>query len=254
LWEFVLRLACLVLLVAVCLEGCVSVLPKHAFDADGRAEIRTIAITTIENPRGLTIRRYNPVYAIIGTSGILMQQAAMAQKSAHYKDRVGDLIPQSNHFLLDALQSGLTEQGYKVHTLDIGFWQSMKLLHAHQLPAVDALLRVKIERLGFRAGSISAPYQPSLVVSVQLIRADISRKILYEDTLSIGYKATYHMTMLNDNGQDYSYPHLSDLMEHALQSKSGLFIALRHAADRINHDLEKNHGTLLVQADSTPSD
>jgi len=242
------------LLVSVWLGGCVSVLPKQAFDADSRAEIKSIAITTIENPHGLTIRRFNPVYAIIGTSGILMQQAAMAQKSAHYKARVGDLIPQSNHFLLDALQSGLIAQGYKVQSLDMGFWQSMKLLHAHQLPAVDALLRVKIQRLGFRAGSISAPYQPSLVVSVQLIRADISREILYEDTLSIGYKSTYHMTMLNDNGQEYSYPHLEDLMEHALQSKPGLFIALRLAADRINHDLEKNHGTLLVKADSTPSD
>lgn len=248
------RLALLVVLAAVWLEGCVSVLPKQAFDAAAGREIKSIAITTIENPRSLTIRRFNPVYAIIGSSGILMQQAAMAQKSAHYEARVGDLLPQSNHFLLHALQSGLTEQGYKVRNLDMGFWQSIKLLHAHKLPAVDALLRVKIERLGFRAGSISAPYQPSLVVSVQLIRADMSREVLYEDTFSIGYKSTYHMTMLNDDSQGYSYPSLADLMGHARQSKPGLFIALRHAANRINHDLEKKRGTLLVQADSSLSD
>ncbi len=236
-----------ILLIALWLGGCVAV-PKQAFNPTHRPDIKTIAIT-VEYNHKLTIRRLNPVYAIIGASGLLMQQAAMEQKSSRYVARAGNIAFAGEHFILQELQSGLSRQGYKAYALHTDFWQAMKLAHEHRLPDIDAILRLKIERLGFRAGSTSAPYEPSLIVSAQMINPG-SREILYEDTIAIGYKpSAYRMTLLDYNRRPYVYASLTDLLEHALQSKPGIFIALQHTAERIIHDLGKKRAPMLVRKD-----
>jgi len=212
---------------------------KQAFDAIHHPEIQNIVISDIEYNGKITLRRNNPVYAIIGMSGMMMQQMAMEVKSARYTALTGDVASSCETFILKQLESNLTAQGYHVKTVTSGFWQTMKLTRTPALADTDAIMRVTIKRLGFRAESVAAPNQPSIMLSVTLIKPK-SREVLYKKDFGIGYKASgYHLTRIDYDRSRYSYPSLSSLMQHALQSKQGLMIALSQTAGHISSDLKK---------------
>jgi len=235
----------MLLLASLCLQGCAS-LSKQAFDSKHHPDIHNIVISKIEFEQKITLRRYNPIYAIIGVSGLITEQLAMEQKSARYKARVGDVVPECKAFILQQIVSGLQAQGYHVETVKTGYWQTLKRLHTAQLADADAIMRVRIKRLGFRAESINAAYQPSIMLSVELIETG-SRKVLYKKDLGIGYKPSgYRLTSIEYDRSQYTYPSLINLLQHAKESKQGIFIALSHTAEQITHDLRKQPSALPV--------
>ncbi len=47
----------------------------------------------------------------------------------------------------------------------------------------------------------------------------------------------------------HNYTSLTDLLQHAMQRKSGIFIAFQRTTERISHDLGKKYKDILVKAD-----
>jgi len=183
---------------------------------------------------------------MIGVSGLITEQFAMDEKAARYKARVGDVAPGCKAFILQKIVSGLRAQGYHVKTVHSDFWQTLKRTRTPQLAAADAIMRIHIKRLGFRAESISAAYQPSIMLSVELIKTG-SRKVLYKKDLGIGYKPSgYRLTGIEYDRSRYAYPSLISLLQHAEESKQGIFIALAQTAEHITRDLKKQPSPMLV--------
>ncbi len=238
----------LLVVAALLMTACIAV-PKQRFDARAHPEIRTLGIADIEYNHRISIRRNNPVFALIGISGLLVQQWMMEKISRHYESRVGDSLAMAcEASVMKGLRRNLKKSGFKVRMLHIGFWQAIKLAHAHRLRGVDAVLRVRIKQLGFRAGSITAPLSPSLIVTASLVEPR-SKEILYTNTVAMGYNPrTSHMTVLKQRGS-HSYPDFKALLAHARESRNDLLAALDLASDHIARELGRG-GTALATSDT----
>jgi len=231
------------------LTGCIAV-PKQAFDPVKHNNIHTIGITNIEYNQKVGIRRFNPLFIIIGSSGLVMQALAQEEKSSRYMARIGDFPQQCAQVIRRQLQHDLISRGYVVVQTDKDFWPTMKQVQKQALPALDALLRIKVKRIGFRAGGAYAPYRPSIMLSAKLI--DIrSRKVLYEDTIAIGYKPSdMRMTILKLPSGKQTYPTLNSLLADAETSTQGIVRAMHIAVGQIATDLKQPADTLPFLAES----
>ncbi len=226
------------LLCAVLLSGCIGI-SRQAFDPRNHGNIRSIGIASLEYDHRISIRRYNPIYILMGSTGLVIQNLAMEEKSSRYMRHLHGFTERCVQTALHDLRTALGKQGYVVHMLGMGYWEVMKRAHAHQLPGIDTVLRLRIESLGFRSGGISSPYRPSIIMTARLVEPS-TRDVLYADKLAIGYKhASRRMTVLDLGQQAYSYDPLDELIAHAGENALGILMATRTAVRRITADLKR---------------
>jgi len=104
-------------------SGCLAV-PKQAFDPHGYANIHSIGIASIEYDRKISIRRYNPLYALMGSSGLVMQNLALEEKSARYMRNLRGFPEQCVRTAVHELRTALRSQGYVVRMLRMDYWEA----------------------------------------------------------------------------------------------------------------------------------
>lgn len=226
------------LLCVVFLSGCIGI-SRQAFDPRNHGNIRSIGIASLEYDHRISIRRYNPLYILMGSTGLVMQNLAMEEKSSRYMRHMHGFTERCVQTALHDLRNALSSQGYAVHMLGMGYWEAMKRAHAHQLAGIDAVLRLRIESLGFRSGGVSSPYRPSIIMTARLIDP-FSRDVLYADRLAIGYKRSdRRMTVLDFGQQPYSYDSLDELIAHARENARGMLMATQTVVHRIAADLKQ---------------
>jgi len=224
--------------------------PKQAFDPAKYNNIHSIGITNIEYNQKMGILRFNPLYVIMGSSGFVLQGLAQEERSSRYMARIGDFPQQCAQVIRRQLYNELISQGYAVQQTHLDFWPTLKQIRQHALPGIDALLRIKVKRLGFRAGGAYASYKPSIILSAKLIDAS-SRKVLYEDTIAIGYKASdMRMTILNLPSDKQTYSTLDNLLVNAEASTQGIEQAMHAVISRVVADLKQPGETSPFLAES----
>jgi len=99
--------------------------PKQAFDPHGHANIHSIGITSIEYDRKISIRRYNPLYVLMGSSGLVMRNLALEEKPARYMRNLHGFPEQCVRTAVHELRTTLRSQGYVVRMLRMGYWEAM---------------------------------------------------------------------------------------------------------------------------------
>lgn len=237
------------LLAGLSLAGCIAV-PKQAFDPAAHRNIHSIALANIEFDGKITIKRYNPLFILIGSSGYLMQNMAQEERTARYMSRIGNFPTHCETAIRRQLLDNLTRQGYEVREIGMDFWPAMKAARAHQLPGVDAILRIRVVSLGYRANGASVPYQPSVRITAKMVDL-VSRETLYEDTVAIGYKPSdMRMSILKLPSNTYHYPKLNHLLMDAGHSTTGIMQAMNTVVGRITADLKQPMETSPFLAES----
>ena len=237
------------LLAGTMLPGCI-VAPKQVFDPTTHGNIRSIALTNIEYNKKIIIQRYNPLLVLMGSSGLLMQEIAQQDRTFRYMARIGDFAARCKREIRRQLRNNLERQGYKVLEPDMDFWPAMKAARAHKLPNADAILRIRVQSLGYRSGGLSSPYRPAIKITARLVDAS-SRKNLYENTVAIGYKASNpRISILKLPPNEYRYPKLNNLLAHADGSTGGILQAMSMAVGRIAADLRQPMETSPYLAES----
>ncbi len=234
----VVRRAVLLPLALLCACGLV----KQPLQPELQADVNRIDLARLEVDHILLIRRLNPVFAVMGSSGMVLDTMVVAKNAYDYKQSAGPVYEQCLQLFADTLAQALQQRGYSVGTSQLDYWSYYKQQQRSLLRRTDAILRIQLKQMGFWSGSLRRPFKPSLFVQAELIDPK-SRHVLYSDRFAIGMDLASLRLMELNVGRTNAlesprsplvYHDFSDLVKHAEQSRNDLFrvvaLAARHVA------------------------
>jgi len=202
------------------------------------ADVKSIELAKIEVAHVLLIRRLNPIFAIMGSSGMVLDAVIVADHAHEYEKRAGSVNKMCINMFTQTLAQELTGRGYKIGLSQKAYWDYYKKSQKETLTRSDAILRIKIKQMGFWSKSLRAPFVPSLFVQAELIEP-INRKVLYSDRFAVGLDAATLKIMALGFGKTAMLPVLdstatyhdfSDLLEQPEQSRESLLAVVAQAA------------------------
>jgi len=232
------RSALLLLPLFMCSCGLAKIPLKPVLTAD----VKTIELAKLEVNHILLIRRLNPVFAIMGSSGLVLDAVIVADHAYEYEKRAGPVNKMCIELFAQILSQELSGRGYTVGLTQKDYWDYYKKGQKKILQRSDAIFRIKLKQMGFWSKGLSAPFMPSLFVQAELIDP-VSREVLYSDRFAMGLDTGTLKIMALGYGEtsilpvgnlDASYQNFSDLLEKPEQSRAALLevvaLAARHIA------------------------
>ena len=240
----------MILAAALAMSACAGHQDRVLLDQQKQRQLRVIGLPQFEAAANkVDVRQDNPLFAIIGLSAKAVQQLLLEYKRSQYENANPDLLKNSLASMRSGIKARLEQQGYVVRDLDMDYWQAQKAYRKRQpvMEDVDALLNIEIKRFGYFSASPLKPYRPGTVLVADLI-ATKDRKKLASNVYNIGYdpedlwrvefQVNYFTTIPVNNGK-YFYRNFNALMANAKQSKHGLEIVAKAAAENIAADLRR---------------
>jgi len=232
-----LRSALLLVPVFLCSCGLAKLPLKPVLTAD----VKTIELASLETSHILLIRRLNPVFAVMGSSGMLLDAVLVADHAYEYEKRAGPVNKMSIDLFAQTLAQELSDRGYKIGLSQKKYWDYYKKNQHEILARTDAIFRIKLKQMGFWSKGLRSPFLPSLFVEAELIDP-VSREVLYSDRFAMGLDTGtlkvmalgYGETSILPTDSTVSYANFSDLLEKPEQSREALLevvaLAARHVA------------------------
>jgi len=206
------------------------------------ADVKTIELAQLETDNILLIRRLNPVFAVMGSSGLLLDAVMVADHAHKYEKRAGQVHDMCTNLFAQTLAEALTDRGYKVGLSQKAYWDYYKKNQKKILDRTDAIFRIKLKQMGFWSKGLSSPFLPSIFVQAELIDP-VSRNVLYSNRFAMGLDAGTLKMMSLGHGEasflpeadpDAAYQDFSDLLDESEQSRDALLkivtLAARHIA------------------------
>jgi len=227
------------LLVPVFLCSCGAV--KKPLTLAMSAHVKTIELARIEVADTLVIRRLNPVFAIMGSSGMVLDSVLLLDHAYEYKKRAGSVNKMCVAMFTQTLAQELTGRGYQLGLSQQAYWDYYKKSQKEILARTDAIFRIRFKQMGFWSRSLRAPFVPSLLVQAELIDP-VSRNVLYASrfamgldvaTLKIVALGSDRITLLPEPDSNAVYQDFSDLLKHPEQSREALLAVVAQAAHYI---------------------
>ena len=194
------------------------------------ADVKRIELAALDVNHIVLIRRLNPLFAIMGSSGMVLDAALVANHAYRYEKRAGAVADQCFDLFIGTLTEELTRRGYHVGHSQLDYWQYYRKKNKHLLANTDAILRVEIKQMGFWSKGLSKPFRPSIFVQAELIDPG-TRSVLYSDrfamgldqgslqVMSLGFGET---RLLPDPDPGARFSKFTDLIERAPQSREAL--------------------------------
>jgi len=203
-------------------------------------DVKTIELAKLEVNHILLIRRLNPVFAIMGSSGLVLDAVIVADHAHEYEKRAGPVNKMCIELFAQTLSQELSGKGYKIGLTQKNYWDYYKKGQKKILQRTDAIFRIKLKQMGFWSKGLSAPFMPSLFVQAELIDP-VSREVLYSDRFAMGLDIStlkimalgYGETSILPVESTASYQNFSDLLEKPEQSRAALLEIVALAARRI---------------------
>jgi len=232
-----LRSALLLVPVFLCSCGLAKIPLKPVLTAD----VKTIELAKLEANHILLIRRLNPIFAVMGSSGMLLDAVLVADHAHEYEKRAGPVNQMCMDLFTQTLAQELSNRGYKVGLSQKKYWDYYKKNQHEILVRTDAILRITLKQMGFWSKGLRAPFLPSLFIQAELIDP-VSRAVLYSDRFAMGLDAGTLKVMALGYGEISTFPvdstiayqNFSDLLEKPEQSRKALLqvmvLAARHVA------------------------
>ncbi len=220
------KIAALLMLALLCSCG----LSKPPLQRTLTTDVKRIELAALDVNHIILIRRLNPLFAVMGSSGMVLDAAVVANHAYSYEKRAGAVSEQSLDLFIRTLTDELARRGYHVGQSQLDYWQYYRKKKQGLLAKTDAILRIGIKQMGFWSKGLTKPFRPSIFVQAELIEPG-SRAVLYSDrfamgldkgslqVMSLGFGET---RMLPDPDPDARFPKFSDLLEHAPQSREAL--------------------------------
>jgi len=204
--------------------------------------VHTIELASLEVDNILMIRQLNPVFMIMGSSGMMLDAAVISQNHSLYKEGAGPVRQMCEDLFRQTLMQEITSMGYAVHASGKRYWDYFKPSQQALRAQTDGILRIQFKQVGFISKGLQSDYVPSAYVSAELIQPD-TRKVLYSDRFSIGIDdSIVQMAAMSEGqinsfivpGAHVSYENLKDLFAHPEESRNALLqiamLAARHVA------------------------
>jgi len=217
-------------------------------------DVKTIEIAKIEVKRLLLIKRVNPLFLVMGSSGMLMDALVVDRHASKYKDHAGDVRQMCLNLFEKTLVQSLSQQGFQAHLSDKRFWDYFKPSQKSLRERTDGILHIRLQQMGFWSGGSHDAYFPSLVVAVKMIDP-VSREILYSDHFSMGVDYTSvelmamssgHINRLPLGDEFSSYDDFDALLEQPEQSRDDLLKVIDLAVRHIMQGLQKSKAPALL--------
>jgi len=227
------------LLLMLALSSCG--LGKHPLKPVMTADVKHIEMAGLDVNHILLIRRLNPLFAVMGSSGMVLDAAMVARHAAKYKKRAGPVNQMCIKLFAQTLAQALRERGYEVGLSQKLYWDYYKKRNKQILDRSDAIFRIKLKQMGFWSPGLIHPFAPSVFVQAELIDP-VSREVLYSDRFAMGMDAASlklmalgygKATALPNPDPSASYQSFSELLEKADQSREALLNVVKLAARRI---------------------
>jgi len=205
------------------------------------ADVNTIELARLEVNGVLLIRRLNPVFAVMGSSGMVLDAVMVANHAYEYEKVAGPVNKMCIDMFTQTLAQELTDRGYQLGLSQQPYWDYYKKSGKDILARTDAIFRIKLKQMGFWSKGLSSPFVPSLFVQAELIDP-VSRSVLYSDRFSMGLDAGTLKIMalgygkaavLSGSDSTVAYQNFSDLLKHPEQSRAALLAVVAQAARHI---------------------
>ena len=205
------------------------------------ADVKSIELAKLETDNILLIRRLNPLFAVMGSSGLLLDAVMVADHAHEYEKRAGQVHDMCTNLFVQTLVEALTDRGYKVGLSQKAYWDYYKKNQKKILDRTDTIFRIKLKQMGFWSKGLSSPFLPSIFVQAELIEP-VSRNVLYSDRFAMGLDAGALQMMSLSHGEvsllpgadpDAVYQNFSDLLDDAEQSREALLKIVKMAARHI---------------------
>jgi len=231
----------LLLMLSSCGAGMVPLKPHLVHD------VRTIEVAKIEAGRSLLVRRVNPLFLVMGSSGLMADAVVVATNASRYEKRAGPVHQMCIEMFEKTLMQSLAAQGFQANSSDKRFWGYFKPSQKSLRESTDGLLHIRLQQMGFWSKAIDDGYYPSLMVVVEMIDP-VSREVLYSDRFSMGIDLTSVRMMdvahgpsnMLPLGQGFSpYKNINTLLNHAEESRDDLLRVVSRAARHISHGLRR---------------
>ncbi|MDX8394842.1 MAG: hypothetical protein R8K22_00335 [Mariprofundaceae bacterium] len=206
-----------------------------------------IDVAKLEIDSDIKIRRFNLLFGLMGSSGMLLENAAMMVNRDKYQKKAGLTGKQCSQAFQAMLIKKLKATGYSVRDTNISYWDYYKQRNNELRQTSGGLLRIRLKQVGFWASGIRSPYVPSIIAFVELIEPR-SRKILYRTRFAIGFKETEqkifsyaigHFKLVNHPETQPLYKDMHDLLDNISASQGYLLRTMEFAASHIVQELEQ---------------
>ena len=151
--------------------------------------IENIEIAKVETGKVLMIQQVNPVILAMGSSGLLLDTAIVAQRAHEYRQSAGPVNQMCTEVFEKSLVRALAQKRIKAKASGKRYWDYFKGKQKERNSSIGGILKVELKNVGFWSKSPLDPYRPSILVMAQLIEPS-SREILYSDTFTLGIDIT----------------------------------------------------------------
>ncbi len=218
-----------------------------------------IDVAALEFDNELRIRRLSPMVLLMGSSGLVMDNLVVAAQGYEYRKKVGDVGMECAKVFKSTLIHHLRQSGYQVHDRHERYWDYFKPSRKAIRDGTDAILRIKMEQVGFWANGLEQPYRASALVMAEMIDPR-SRKTLYRNRFVIGLsKKDVHVlkdfigtTELVERGSNApSFENFDALLARGEESRFDLLNVVALAARKISDDLKPEKQQHLLAVDRT---
>jgi len=205
------------------------------------ADVKRIELAKLDANHIVLIRRLNPLFAVMGSSGMVLDAAVVANHAYSYEKRAGPVNQQCLELFTKTLAEELTLRGYHVGLSRLDYWQYYRKKQQALLARTDGVLRIVIKQMGFWSKGLTKPFLPSIYVQAELIDP-VSREVLYSDRFAMGLDKGSLQVMSLGFGKtrslplpdpDAHYAKFADLLEQAEQSRKALLRVVALSAREI---------------------
>lgn len=216
--------------------------------------VHSIEFASLETDKILMIRQLNPVFMVMGSTGMLLDNLVVEQNSINYEAEAGPVHAACMRIFKSTLMREISSLGYSVHASGKKYWDYYKPSQKKLRKQTDGILRIRFKQVGFIAKGLQSDYVPSAYVSAELIDPD-TRKVLYSDRFAIGIDDSIIKMAAMSEGEigsfilpapAVSYENMKDLLAHPQESRNALMQISALAARRVAEGLRRKNAPTLV--------
>ncbi|WP_238701828.1 hypothetical protein [Mariprofundus erugo] len=216
--------------------------------------VNTVEIAEVEGDGILVIRQVNPVFLVMGSSGMVLDAVLISKNHERYEERAGAVYQQCMNTFRDTLAREIGGMGYAVHAGDVKYWDYFKPSQKGLRDHADAILRIRFKQLGFFSMGLRSDFIPSAYVFAELIQPE-TREVLYSDRFTVGLDesivkiaalAEGEIRPLLVPGADVAYADLKDVLDHPQQSRMALLSIAEAAARHVAEGMQGRRAPTLM--------
>jgi hypothetical protein len=224
---------------AVLVTGCAQAPKKQAFNREGAAAIKTVAITKGSKTEFYEAGMLGHPGASFGLIGGLIAAADIQSKSNRLTQAIKPEETKLQERLNEKLQAALAQVGYETSVMALPAEVSEEqLLETVKKSATDTVLTVGVVGKYLAAGP-SSDYFPYIVVKARKLESKTG-KVLYEDTFTYGYTFPNVQTVHMASDAKYRFNSIDALVADPKVTRQGLIDGLDVITGQIASDLKKN--------------